>query len=262
MVRSLTRSRPTLYSDPAWEAVKAGGADIDHALAVQQTDFLHRQYCQQWSSPVPPATVDLVEILRTLTRRRIAFVLTGTHGISGWTGRPRATLDVDILVKKGNRPRAAKVIAALYPDLELRDFKGVTCFLVPGGHHSLIDVTSPHRADIEETLAHPVWVEDRKRKLRYRVPSLEAALANKYGAILTTSRNSGKRLTDASDFTMMVQQSLKRGKQPIDLKKLRSLGRLIWPGGGEEIVQLVEHVKAGGLIDVVALSRGEMGEER
>lgn len=261
MVRSLTRPRPTLHSDPAWEAVKAAGADIDHALAVQQTDFLHRQYCQQWSSPVPPAPVDLVEILRTLTRKRIAFVLTGTHGISGWTGRPRATLDVDILVKKENQSRAVKAIASLYPHLEQLTFSGVACFLMPGSKQSLIDVTYPRRADIEETLAHPVWVEDRRRKLRYRVPALEAALANKYGAMLTTGRNPGKRLTDASDFTMMVQQSLKPGKHPIDLKKLQALGRLIWPGGGEEIVQLVEHVKAGGLIDVVALSRGEMGNQ-
>src|SRR5262249_60521829 len=109
---------------------------------------------------------------------------------------------------------------------------------------SVIDVTYPHRRDLAETLAHPVWVED--RGLRYRIPALEAALANKYGAMLTPTRNVAKRMIDVGDFMNMVLHSLDQGQQPIDLDRLRDLGEMVWPGGGgEEILQLVERVKAG-----------------
>ena len=118
----------------------------------------------------------------------------------------------------------------------------------------MIDVTYPHRADLAETLAHPVWVEDRSQGLRYRVPSLEAALANKYGAMLTPARDLDKRMQDAVDFTRMVQHSCDEGRHPIDLPRLVLLGAKVWPeGGGEEIRRLVEQVKAGRAIHLDSL---------
>jgi hypothetical protein len=110
----------------------------------------------------------------------------------------------------------------------------------------VIDVTYPHRADIAETLAHPVWTEDKTLGLRYRIPSLEAALANKYGAMVTPNRDPEKRAIDAGDFGWMVKHSMDEGRQPIDLEKLAALGEKVWPGGGgKEILRLVEQVKAG-----------------
>ncbi len=188
-----------------------------------------------------------------MTNKRIPFVLTGAHALGGWTGEPRTTHDVDILVKGGrNQARAVKALRELYPHLEIRTFAGVTGFFIPGDNKSVIDVTYPHRADIQETLAHPVWVED--EGLKYRIPSLEAALANKYGAMQTLSRDPGKRLTDAGDFTKMVQHSMAQGQRPIDLDRLRSLGEKVWPsGGGDEILGLVETVVNGGVVDLHAL---------
>src|SRR5262249_37416193 len=201
--------------------------------------------------------VHLNELLRTLTRKKIPFVLTGAHALGGWTGRPRDTHDVDILVKSGrNYVRAVKAIRELYPELEVRNFAGVTAFFIPGETQSVIDVTYPHRADIQETLATAIWVEDKARGVRYRIPSLEAALANKYGAMLTLSRDPEKRLIDAADFGWMVKHSMDEGHEPIDLAKLAALGEKVWPGGGgEEILRLVEQVKAGRPIQFDAIGR-------
>jgi len=201
------------------------------------------------------SVVDVNEVLKTLAKKRIPFVLTGTHGISGWTGRSRATLDVDILVKSGrNYARAIKAIRELYPRLETRVFFGVTGFFKPGEKESLLDITYPHRADIEETLANPVWVDDKELGIRYRVPSLEAALANKYGAMLTVSRQSRKRRQDVLDFEWMVVHSLDEARVPIDLEKLAMLGEKVWPGGGGAgIVRLVATVKAGQPIELSSL---------
>src|SRR5450759_873175 len=130
-----------ISSDPAWEAMKATRRNLLHDDAAQLSFFLTNQYRSQWSDHVPFSPVDLNVILRTLTQKRIPFVLTGAHGIGGWTGRPRSTQDVDILVKAGrNYGRAVKAVRALYPQLEVRTFPGLTAFFVQGERESVIDV--------------------------------------------------------------------------------------------------------------------------
>ena len=196
--------------------------------------------------------VELYSILRTLTQKRIPFILTGADGIAGWTGKPRNTEDVDILVKPGrNKTRAIKALQDLYPQLEVRDFHGLTGFFLPGERSSVIDVTYPHRADIAETLANPTWTENEKEGLRYRVPSLEEALANKYGAMLSPSREMDRRMVDAADFMRMVKHAEDQGQKRIDLQRLEFLGEKVWSaGGGKGLLCLVEQVKAGKAIHV------------
>jgi hypothetical protein len=241
--RPVPRASKWLPGNPEFEAIKAIRRDISHAEGVRECDQLTTQYRKMWGDMADVVHVD--EIIRTLTAKKIPFVLTGAHGISGWTGRPRATQDVDILVKGGrNFARAVTAIRTLYPHLESRRFAGVTGFFPPGKKDSVVDVTYPHRADNAETLRTAVWVED--RELRYRVPTREAALANKYGAMLTPTRETIKRAQDGVDFATMVKHSFDEGQQPIDLDTLAALGEMVWPGGGgKEILQLVEDVKAG-----------------
>jgi hypothetical protein len=236
-----------LSSDPAWEAMKATRRNMPHDDAVQESFFLQKQYRSQWRSHMPSSPVDLNEILKTLIQKRIPFVLTGAYGIGGWTGRPRSTQDVDVLVKPGrNYSRAVKAVRELYPQLEVRSFPGLTAFFVQGEKESVIDVVYPHRADLEETLAKPVWTENREHGLRYRVPALETALANKYGAMVTPNRDREKRMQDAVDFSWMVRHSSDEGRQPINLVWLEVLGEKVWPGGGgRELLNMVERVKAG-----------------
>src|SRR5205823_6545629 len=99
-----------------------------------------------------------------------------------------------------------------------------------------------------------IWVENKAQGLKYRIPSLETALTNKYGAMLTPTRDSRKRRQDILDFEWIVIHSLEEGQQPIDLQKLATLGEKVWPGGGgEEILRLVEQVKAGRVIQLNSL---------
>ena len=73
-------------SDPEWERMKAARRNLDHDDAVQESAFLQRQFYALWGDRVPNSPVDLNVILRTLTEKKIRFVLTGAHGIGGWTG--------------------------------------------------------------------------------------------------------------------------------------------------------------------------------
>jgi hypothetical protein len=130
-------------------------------------------------------------------------------------------------------------------------------FVPPGEKESVIDVIYPHWADIEETLARPVWTENKEAGLRYRIPELEPALSNKYGAMLTSSRESRKRRQDILDFEWMVVHSASAGRRPIDLERLEALGEKVRPrGGGKEILRLVECVKAGQAITLESLEGG------
>ncbi len=238
-----SRKGKWLVGNPEWEAVKAAVSDLTPAAAATRCAYLSAQYRRRW--PVMSEfVVDLYQLLATLAGKKIPFVLTGAHGISSWTGRPRATHDVDILTKAGrNQARAVKAIRELYPELETRVFFGVTAFFVPGEKESVIDVTYPHRRDGEETLRTGIWTED--KGVKFRVPALECALANKYGAMLSLSRDPGKRTIDAADFYNMVRTTLELGRV-IDLERLVELGEMVWPGGGgEEMLRFVEEVKAG-----------------
>lgn len=245
---------------PEWEATKGNSRNLSHHEAVNECAQLSAQYRRMWCH-MSPIQVDLDRILHTLRTKRVPFVLTGAHGISSWTGRPRATKDVDILVKPGrNLTRAIKAIRALYSELEVRQFAGVTAFFVPGEKESVIDVTYPHRADLAVTLQTAIWIEEGTKK--YRIPTLEAALANKYGAMLTLTRDPLKRGQDALDFATMVRHSTDEGRQPIDLPKLTTLGEKVWPGGGgDEILRLVDQAKAGTIPSIASLAQADPRDE-
>lgn len=239
---------------PEWggDAFKGHCRSLTHAEAVAECAELTDQYRRMWHREAL-GMADLNTILQALQAKKVPFVLTGAHGISSWTGRPRSTHDVDILVKAGrNYARAVKAIRGVYPSLEVRVFFGVTAFFLPGEKESVIDVTYPHRLDLAETLETGIWVEEQGR--RYRIPRLEAALANKYGAMLTPNRDVLKRGQDAIDFATMVRHSTDPGRQPIDLDQVRSLGEKVWPGGGgAEILRLIEEVKSGKVLDINSL---------
>jgi len=177
-------------------------------------------------SPVQP---DFRQIITTLQGTKIRFVLTGAYGISTWTGRPQATQDVDIFVRRGrNHARAVNALKALYPQMEVRKFDATASFFVPGEKESVIDVIYPYRADIEFTLQTAVRIEE--EGLAYRIPKLEAAVANKYGAMLTPTRDPLTRAQDAVDFHLMVRHSTDEGRDPIDLKALAVLGEKVRAG--------------------------------
>ncbi len=106
---------------------------------------------------------------------------------------------MDILLKPGrNHARAVKVLRELYPRLEVRTLAEFISFFIRGEKYSVIDVFSPFRPDQEETLRNPTWAEDKRRRLSYRIPSLEEALANKYAAMRTLTRDLPMRLLDVT----------------------------------------------------------------
>jgi hypothetical protein len=241
---------------PPWpaDAWKGNCRPLSHVAAVRECAFLSEQYRRHWRAR-SGIVIEFRKVVQALRAKKVPFVLVGAYGISSWTGRPRATHDVDILVRSGrNHARPVKALREAFPELEVKSFRLLTAFFVPGETESVIDVTMPYRGDNAETLRTAISIND--EGLTYKIPTLEAALANKYGAMLMPTRDPGKRTVDTSDFYFMVKHSLDAGRTPIDLNKLRALGELVWPGGGgEEILKLVNDAKAGVVPDPLKLRK-------
>ena len=126
-----------------------------------------------------------------------------------------------------------KALKQLYPQLVVKNFTGLTAFFLPGETESVIDVIFPHQSDLVETLANATWIENKEFRLVYRIPSLEEAMANKYGAMLNLSRGFNRRVLDSVDFAEMVLHAGTKGRAAIDLDRLAVLGELVGPAAAE-----------------------------
>lgn len=81
--------------------------------------------------------------------------------------------------------------------------------------------------------------------MAYRIPTLEAALALKFAAMLSPNRTDKKKHYDAGDFIGMTATA-----ETIDLEKLNELGELVYTGGGTELLERVRRARAGEKLDL------------
>src|SRR5262249_49249068 len=178
------------------------------------------------------------EVIRVLTGAKVRFMLVGAHGIAAGRDEPRATQDVDVLVGYRQHQKATRALLAAFPQLQVDDQEVVVRLSDPESGRVLIDVMKSVQPLHREGLRHATNVK--AEGLIYKVPSLEMALALKFGPMVSTVRADPKKYRDASDFMLMVKKNLS-----IDLEILAQLGELVYPGGGEEIVELVRKTRAG-----------------
>lgn len=202
-----------------------------HGITLADSAALSRHYMLRSILPT-----DVIEILN---RAKVSFVLVGAHGAFGWmkVEEARITKDVDVLVAARHQKKAIKALQKEFTHLEAIDLPVVTRFKDPKTGQIVIDLMKPnelYRAAFKHT--HAVT----SGKLKYRVPSLEMALAMKFAAMVSPNREDVKKIVDSYDFIVMV-----RANPDLDLIKLKMLGDLVYPEGGEEIMELVRRVQAG-----------------
>ncbi|HEX7378155.1 MAG TPA: hypothetical protein VF278_13645 [Pirellulales bacterium] len=211
--------------------IKSG--PTDHGAALESVDWLTRT---QYKMHRPDAVqVEPHELIRVLNEAGVRFVLMGQHGISGWLSEPRATRDVDVVVEKRRFAKAVRAIHAAWPELLVRELPVVTRFLDPANAEPVIDVMRPNDL-YREAFKNCVRVGQ-----THDVPNLEFALAAKFAAMVSRNREIPKKHSDASDFAQMVL----RNHSSVDVERLRQLGDVVYPSGGDELTRFVEDVKAG-----------------
>jgi hypothetical protein len=167
------------------------------------------------------------------------WVLMGLHGYVGYMPDPRATQDVDIMVPYSGRARATKAIAARWPNLVVRELSQVTRFMDPADRDSeghpkpVVDIMHPWSPFQELILKEYVVVDE---QTQHRLPTLEAALVSKYGAMLSPFRDRDKKEQDAVDFRRLARANQGRIRED----DLRRLAGLVWERGADEIGRFIQ----------------------
>ena len=201
-----------------------------HGWSLETSTALAGYY---YVKSIPP--IEVIRVLRAIGAR---FMLVGAHGLGGWTGAPRATHDVDVLVGQRDYKKAIKALLAAFPHLKADDEEVVTRLRDPETGHVVIDVIKPNQPLYRVGLKHTHTVEVEGEI--YEVPSLEMALAMKFGPMVSPNRATEKKYLDAHDFIQMAKTN-----SDIDMQRLSELAELVYPGGGKEIATLVAQARAG-----------------
>ena len=203
-----------------------------HAASLATSTALSGYYVANF---IPP-----LEIIRALNRAGVRFLLAGTHGLGGWTKKPRATEDVDVLVTARGHKKAVTALLAAFPGLEPEDHEAVTLLRERETGAVRIDVIKSNQGVYRTAFKNAHIVQSGGQT--YNVPSLELALAMKFAALLSSTRGLADKYMDAADFMRIA-----RASPAIDLKKLHALGELIH--NGDNLVEKVRQVWAGEKIE-------------
>jgi hypothetical protein len=185
-------------------------------------------------------TIGPDDVAQVLKRAGVKYVIVGAHAINGYSGRPRTTVDVDVIAQ--HPKKAASAIASAYPNLKMQDTPVVIRFT--DEDHEAIDVMKPTGSPLWPRLLKDA-IELRIGKATLRVPRLEGVLAAKFSSMCSPLRRIPDRKQDAVDFIRVVEANHK-----VDLTVLEELGELVCSGAGRDLLKLVSDVRAGKTIDI------------
>jgi hypothetical protein len=188
-----------------------------------------------------PAAITPLQVIRVLNASGIRFMLVGAHGLGGWTGAPRATQDIDVIVAARTLRKAVRELLAAFPHLEADDHEAVTRLRDQETKKVVIDVMKPYQDLMRVALKHTRQAEMEGEP--YLIPTLEMALALKFAPMVSRNREARKKYQDAHDFIAMVEAN-----PEIDMEKLAELGELVYHGGGAEIAQMVGQARRGEML--------------
>ena len=142
-----------------------------HVRSLAASTALSGYYVENLIAPL--------EVIKILNKAGVRFVLVGAHGLGGWTKKPRATEDVDVVVAARGHKKALAAVLAAFPHLQSEDTDVVTRLRDPEDGIVRIDLMKPTQALFKAALANTRTVESGGQV--YQVPSLEMALAMKFG---------------------------------------------------------------------------------
>jgi hypothetical protein len=182
--------------------------------------------------------ISVADVIKTLNKNGIKFVLVGAHGMAAWRQEARATQDVDVIVMARHQKKAVRALLDFFPLLEADDQEVVTRLRDQKTKDVGIDVMKTNQPLFGAAFKYIEMIAIGKYPCR--IPSLEMALAMKFAPMISLVRADHKKYMDASDFIRIVNVN-----PDIDLAKLEDLGDLVYPGGGKEILEKVRQVRAG-----------------
>jgi Nucleotidyl transferase AbiEii toxin, Type IV TA system len=210
-------------------------------VQADQTSFFART--AQLSRYQMPGVIPVAEVIRVLNDAKIRFVLAGAYGLAHWRKESRGTEDVDVVVAVKQLKKAVDVLIKAFPHLEPVDLPVVIRLRERGTENVLIDVMKPLQQPVCEVFKHTLTVSSEGQT--YRIPSLEMGLVMKFSAMTSLHRAAEDRHRDAHDFIRMVKNN-----PDLDAEKLAELASRIYPEGGKDVLEMVEKVRAGEMLQL------------
>ncbi|HEV8058729.1 MAG TPA: hypothetical protein VGP68_02595, partial [Gemmataceae bacterium] len=134
--------------------------------------------------------------------------------------------------------KATKAIREAFPHLEIDELSVVTRFRDNASGKVVIDLMKSDQGVFRAAFRHTHKVEAEGQE--FLIPSLEMAIAMKFAPMVSPNRPEEDRYQDAHDFMHMVKTN-----PVVDSKVLQELGEMVYPGGGEEILEMVRRVREG-----------------
>lgn len=211
---------------------------VGHAEGIATASSIttyYRQYYRPQSMNITPHQV--IELLQAHNIQR--WVLMGLYGYVGYLAQPRATQDVDVLIADEEMEQFITAIEERWPALIVERTPVVIRFLDPGEVaidgklKQVIDLMRPSDLLYQKILN----VEHRSDpSSRYRIPTLAAAVAAKYSAIVSPYRQWERKQQDAVDLRNIILPNLEK----INRQRLQQLGDLVYPGGGDELLEFLQ----------------------
>ncbi|MBC7785323.1 MAG: hypothetical protein H7144_15935 [Burkholderiales bacterium] len=184
--------------------------------------------------------MDAVDVARVLNAAKQKYVIVGAHAVNSYSGKPRATIDVDVVAQHPNKARDA--LLAAFTDLEATEFP-VVIRLVRNGAEA-IDIIRPTSGKLfREALKHITILKI--GKVTVNVPCVEVVIAMKFYSMITLTRQQGDRFQDAADFTRVIKNHKK-----LKIELLKQFAELAYLGGSVEIEEMVADIRAGKPISI------------
>lgn len=210
-----------------------------HKQGLEISSYLS-QYWRRSKRPMAHA-VTPEAVIQVLNSVGIRPVLMGTYGLVDWRGEPRATLDVDVLVRMKEVRKAVRNLKKAFPNLVVIDGLVVTRFKDPALKKVVIDVMKPTQSVYKLVFRNIISVGS-----THDIPDLEMALISKFAAMTSHHRVADRKMQDGVDFVKIVKHNRKK----IDMPKLLRLADKVYPKGSEEIIDLIRAIDAGRTIQV------------
>ena len=163
----------------------------------------------------------------------------GLYGYVGYLAMPRATQDVDILVGEDEIERVVEAICNRWPALIVDRREVVVRFRDPGE----VAIDGEMKQVIDAMLpSNPCYqaILDRYHKLDpstgHRIPTIEAACASKFAALVSPSREWERKQQDAVDLRSLMGPNA----TTLDRILLKELADLVYPDGGNELLEFLQ----------------------
>src|SRR3954447_24267017 len=117
-----------------------------HGLSLFKSSKLSGLYVPHFIQPE--------DVIRVLVAAKVTFTLVGAHGLGGWTRKPRATEDVDVVVGPRHVKKAVAALTAAFRHLDVDDPPAGVRVRDREPGAVAIDVMKPNQPVIQAALKH------------------------------------------------------------------------------------------------------------